>query len=277
VTTSAAAFDEVVALTARARWITVFSGAGMSAESGIPTFRDAQVGLWENYDPASLATPEAWEADPDLMWAWYRWRARLVRRSEPNAGHHALVDLPTAGLDDPGDPEARAVMIVTQNVDDLHERAGTPVLSHLHGSLFAPRCSECATPYDPDAMLDGSDAGSDPGSDPDTPPTSRRTPPSCPVCGGRIRPGVVWFGEALPEDAWQRAESAFRAADLVIVVGTSGVVYPAASLPERAAAAGVPVVEINPEPSALSALASHHLRATAATALPALVSALSQR
>lgn len=119
-----------------ARRVAVLTGAGMSAESGVPTFRDAQTGLWEHFDPADLATPEAWDRDPASVWAWYQWRVALVRRVQPNAGHRALarwgrtVDL----------------SIVTQNVDDLHERAGSPVLSHLHGSLFSPRCAECGTP-----------------------------------------------------------------------------------------------------------------------------------
>ncbi|NDK89563.1 NAD-dependent deacylase [Gordonia desulfuricans] len=258
--------DEVVATVADAGWITVFSGAGMSADSGVPTFRDAQTGLWENFDPATIASPEAWDADPALVWGWYHWRAHLVRDARPNAGHLALAELSSVGA---GDDE-RALMVVTQNVDDLHERAGTPVLSHLHGSLFAPRCSVCDTPYDgPDA-----DSAVEPEGSKHDP---RLTPPTCAVCGGAVRPGIVWFGEHLPADAWERAENAFRGADVVLVVGTSGIVYPAASLPERAAASGVPVIEINPEPSALTEVATHSIRAGAATALPALVDAIRRR
>ena len=125
---------------AGAEWITVFTGAGMSADSGVPTFRDAQTGLWENFDAEQLATPQAFNADPALVWGWYQWRAHLVRQAAPNAGHLALSTLaePTDEADD-----APSVMVVTQNVDDLHERAGNTVVSHLHGSLFAPRCSRC--------------------------------------------------------------------------------------------------------------------------------------
>lgn len=242
-----------VELVRDAEWVTVFTGAGMSAESGIATFRDAETGLWERFDPAQLATPDAWREDPDLVWAWYQWRARLVREAQPNAGHRAIADL---GRD-------RTVMVVTQNVDDLHERAGSDVVSHLHGSLFAPRCSNCGRPYH------GTDA------DPDRALHQVRVePPSCPVCLSSVRPGVVWFGEHLPEDAMSRADNAFRACDVVIVVGTSGVVHPAASLPERARAAGIPVIEFNPEPSALTPLATHSLRATAAAGLPALLDAV---
>ncbi|GAA1480328.1 NAD-dependent protein deacylase [Gordonia sinesedis] len=238
-----------------AQWVTVFTGAGMSADSGIPTFRDVDTGLWERYDPAELATPEAWRSDPALVWAWYLWRAHMVRAAQPNAGHLALADLAAD----------RALMVVTQNVDDLHERAGTPVVAHLHGSLFEPRCANCGHPYT------GTDA------DPDRATGAMRVePPTCPVCLSPIRPGVVWFGEALDGETWQRAESAFAGADLVLVVGTSGIVYPAAGLPERAAARGVPVIEINPEPSGLTRVATHSVRASAAVGLPALVAALRQ-
>ncbi|VFA80936.1 SIR2 family NAD-dependent protein deacylase [Gordonia paraffinivorans] len=241
-----------------ADWITVFSGAGMSADSGIATFRDAQTGLWETFDPSELATPEAWERDPALVWGWYRWRAREVLTAEPNAGHRALAELGSS----------RTVMVVTQNVDDLHERAGSNVVSHLHGSLFAPRCADCGTPYD------GPEAHPTP-ADPDTEHIEPRvTPPTCPRCGGRVRPGVVWFGEALPADDWQRADQAFRAAEVVLVVGTSGIVYPAASLPERAARQGIPVIEFNPAESAVTSIATHSLRVSAAVGLPALLRAI---
>ena len=249
--------DAVADLVRRAEWITVFSGAGMSAESGIATFRDAQTGLWEKFDPAELATPEAWARDPALVWGWYRWRAREVLAAQPNAGHLALAELATS----------RTVMVVTQNVDDLHERAGSDVVSHLHGSLFAPRCSVCGTPYD------GPGAYPDPADRPDATPADdpRVDPPTCPRCGGVVRPGIVWFGEALPESDWQRADQAFRAAEVVLVVGTSGIVYPAAALPERAVRAGIPVIEFNPAPSALSDVVTHSLRVPAAVGLPALL------
>ncbi|ORM36315.1 NAD-dependent deacylase [Williamsia sp. 1135] len=240
----------VAALVRGAHWVTVCSGAGMSAESNVPTFRDAETGLWERFDPTELATPEAWSADPALVWAWYQWRARLVRGAEPNAGHRALAQW----------AQRRTLMVVTQNVDDLHERAGSSVSAHLHGSLFAPRCSNCGTPYD------GTDA------DPDTATeTLRVEPPACPRCLSPVRPGVVWFGEPLPQDAWDRAADAAAGCDLLIVVGTSGLVYPAASLPERALAAGIPVIEINPDPTPLSSSVTHFLQTTAGRGLPALL------
>lgn len=270
---------EIAATVAHAEWVTVFSGAGMSAESGIPTFRDAQTGLWEHFDAASLATVDAWDADPALVWGWYQWRARLASQAAPNAGHYALAALSDAG----SATTERSVMIVTQNVDDLHERASTPVLSHLHGSLFAPRCARCCAPYALPTEQPA-DIAPDPIGEVATAPdldtaldALRIAPPECRYCGGLIRPGIVWFGEHLPEDAWSRAENAFRAADVVIVVGTSGIVYPAASLPERAAREGVPVIEVNPEPSALTPIASHRIAAGAATALPALVAAINNR
>lgn len=254
-----------VDILAEAEWITVFTGAGMSAESGVPTFRDAQTGLWENFDAEQLATPDAWNSDPALVWGWYQWRAHLVREAAPNAGHLALSALaqPLDGTHDTMTHDAPSVMVVTQNVDDLHERAGNTVVSHLHGSLFAPRCSRCGHPYE------GTDA------DPATATDDRRVePPACPICLSPVRPGVVWFGEPLPAESWARAEQVFNVADAVLVVGTSGIVYPAAALPERAAARGIPVIELNPHPSGVSSVATHSIRTTAARGLPEIVEAV---
>ncbi|MBJ8348094.1 NAD-dependent deacylase [Antrihabitans sp. YC2-6] len=237
---------EVADLARHARNVVVLTGAGMSAESGVPTFRDAQTGLWEQYDATALATPRAWNADPDLVWAWYQWRSALVRRAAPNAGHRALADW-SRGAD---------VRIVTQNVDDLHERAGSNVVAHLHGSLFAPRCDRCGQPFDQ--------------IDPPDEPAERTPPPRCDSCGGAARPGVVWFGEALPEEPWERALAAIANADLVVVVGTSGVVYPAAGLPSLAREAGVPTIEINPDVTDLTEQVDHIWRTTAARGLPIL-------
>lgn len=224
--------------------VVVFTGAGMSAESGIPTFRDALTGMWAHRDPMTLASPDGWAADPDLVWSWYADRAAHVRAVRPNAGHAAIAAL----------GRRMRVDVVTQNVDDLHERAGSVVASHLHGSLFAPRCTECGRPEPSDVALEPAR-------------------PSCPLCGASIRPGVVWFGEMLPDDAWRRAEKAVNGCDLMIVVGTTGVVYPAAELPERAHAAGVDVIEVNPDPSAVTRYATVRLAGTAARLLPDLVPA----
>lgn len=223
--------------------IAFLTGAGMSAESGVPTFRDALTGLWARFDPAGLATPEAFRRDPALCWGWYRWRAALVRRARPNAGHLAIAGLAGRGHE---------VTVVTQNVDDLHERAGSRDVVHLHGSLFATRCFDCGRPAVPDPILEGLDAIGGEG--------AREAPPACVACGGPCRPGVVWFGEPLPADAWERACEALTACELLVVVGTSGLVQPAASLPRLAREAGARVVEINPVESAVSALAHESLR-----------------
>ena len=237
-----------------AQRVMVLSGAGMSAESGVPTFRDAQTGLWEDFDPADLATPGAWHHDPEFVWAWYAWRVGLVRGVEPNAGHLALTDL--AGL--------RETIIATQNIDDLHERAGSTVLAHLHGSLFAFRCSACHAPYHGPIEV------------PDE-PVERLAPPRCEVCGERVRPGVVWYGEDLPLaefDATVAAIETLEPGDVALVIGTSGVVFPAAGLPAMALAEGATVIEINPQETEISDMAHLHVRAPVAVALPQLVAAL---
>ncbi|WP_241047159.1 NAD-dependent deacylase [Pseudoxanthomonas sp. LH2527] len=227
--------------------VCVLTGAGISAESGIPTFRGTHDSLWSRFDPMRLATAEAWREDPALVWGWYRWRMQLVRDAQPNAGHRALADL----------AERIPLSLVTQNVDDLHERAGSVVDAHVHGSLFALRCFACGCAHEGvlDDYVDGA---------------RRVEPMRCVSCGDRIRPGVVWFGEALPDDAWDAATDAATHCTLMLVVGTSGLVYPAAGLPAVARRQGAIVIEINPEPTALSADADHVWRATAAVALPLL-------
>lgn len=232
-------------LVREAKVVTVLSGAGMSADSGVPTFRDAQTGLWARYDPAQLATPEAWQRDRGLVWAWYEWRRALVAACEPHAGHRALAQW----------GRRADLRIVTQNVDDLHERAGSAVLSHLHGSLFAHRCDRCGADFELDAP-DGREI------------PERLSPPTC-GCGGHIRPGVVWFGEALPAGAMDQAIASIGESELVVVVGTSGIVYPAAALPGIAMDAGVPVLEINPRATDLPA--DVHWQVSAAEGLPLLV------
>jgi len=227
--------------------LVVLSGAGMSAESGVPTFRDARTGLWARYDPTELASPDAWRRDPDTVWAWYRWREHLVARAEPNAGHLAVARA----------AEGREVVVVTQNVDDLHERAGSPLVHHVHGSLFAHRCETCEL---------AADAGPAPED-----PVERLAPPVCRFCGGRVRPGVVWFGENLPAAPWEASLRAIDSASAVLVIGTSGLVHPAASLPDLAAEHGTPVVEVNPGDSGLGPAVTAHVRATAGDAVPALL------
>lgn len=240
-----------------ARRIVAFTGAGMSAESGIPTFRDRGTGLWARFDPQALATTEAFLRDPEMVWAWYEWRRRKVACAQPNAGHEALAQMAAA-------PQVERLSVVTQNVDDLHERAGSASVVHLHGSIFSPRCFDCAAAFSlpPDGDFDPGQA-----------PLERLAPPRCPHCGGLIRPGVVWFGEMLPEQAWTQALRLAAEADLMLVVGTSGLVQPAASLPAATRAEGGRVAVINPDPDARGHARDFYWPVTAATGLPALLKA----
>jgi NAD-dependent deacetylase len=237
----------------RAERIAVFTGAGLSAESGVPTFRDALTGLWERFDAHSLATPEAFHADPALVWGWYEWRRRLVERASPNPGHLAVAAI-QAWL--PGST------VITQNVDDLHERAGSPTPIHLHGSLFAARCADCGR------------AAPAPAGPSEEPADGRRVPPPhCVRCKGLIRPGVVWFGEPLPTAALADAAEAAFSCDVLLSVGTSGLVYPAAEIPQVAARAGATVIQVNPQPTPLDEIAAINLRGPAAVILPELIAA----
>ena len=229
----------------RAKHIEVFTGAGMSADSGIATYRDAVTGIWENVDPQAMASIDAWHLDPDTMFAWYLWRAQLVQQAQPNAGHLAIANTPGA-------------TVTTQNIDNLHERAGSTEVAHLHGSLFDFRCSLCSAAYTTPIDLP-------------TEPVAKIHPPSCPACGGLIRPGVVWFGEALPQDEWAIAEQRMKTADAVLIVGTSGVVFPAAGLPLMAHAREIPIVEVTPLRTDLSPLATVVVEDTAADALPVIL------
>jgi len=228
--------DRVVALT----------GAGVSAESGVPTFRDAQSGLWAKFDPLELATPGAFERQPRLVWDWYGWRRELVARSRPNAAHVALAKIERRVPD---------FLLVTQNVDGLHAAAGSRNLVELHGNIARVRCSREGTPVS--AWQD---------SDP-------QWPPRCPGCGAFLRPDVVWFEEALPAGALARADHAVANADVLLVIGTSAEVYPAAALPLRARDAGALIVEINPASTPLTAIADHALHGRAGDIVPALVAA----
>ena len=206
--------NAVADLLRQAEHVVVLTGAGISAESGIPTFRDSLTGLWERFDAEDLATPQAYRRDKELVWGWYEWRRMKVLLSKPNPGHFAIAQLAEAV------PE---LTLITQNVDDLHERAGSLDVLHVHGSLHSPRCFGCNRPYTfPEEI-------------PDEPEGGRRIkPPVCTHCGGSVRPGVVWFGEGLPGDIWRAAEHAVRSCDLLLSIGTSGLVYPAAGLPKVA-------------------------------------------
>jgi NAD-dependent deacetylase len=230
--------------------VTVLSGAGISAESGVPTFRDDKNGLWARFDPYELSSTQGWRKNPERVWGWYLWRHYLVADVEPNAGHLAI-----AAWQDHAE-----VTVVTQNVDDLHERAGSTPVHHLHGSLFEFRCDRCDMDY--------------------TGPLPRMAEPAVEVeppvchCGGLIRPDIVWFGEPLPDEPWQLAVEATQAADVMVVVGTSAIVYPAAGLPEVALSRGTVVVEVNPEPTPLTPTATISIRESASQALPELLQRL---
>lgn len=235
----------------RVRRAVVFTGAGVSAESGIATFRDALSGLWARYDPASMATAEAFAAEPDLVWGWYQWRLRQVAEAQPNPAHRAIAALAT---------RVEQLTVVTQNVDDLHERAGSCEVIHLHGSLSATRCFDCARPHQlPNDVLAEVAEG------------QRVSPPQCGFCGGWIRPGVVWFGEMLPDGAFEQALDAAGKCDLLLAVGTSGQVYPAAHIPQHALASGAWLVHVNPDPIAPRAERERALQGPAGHWLPQLL------
>lgn len=229
-----------------ARHVCVLTGAGVSAESGVPTFREAQDGLWERYSPQELATPEAFLADPALIWRWYRWRRGLVAAAEPNAGHNALAKL--AEL-------VPRLTLITQNVDNLHQRAGSTDVIEFHGNLFEDRCFVENTITDGDHTLDV---------------------PRCPECGANLRPGVVWFGETIPERALNESFAAASDCDVFLSVGTSSEVYPAAGLADLARENRALVAEINPQPTQQAARFDLVIAANSGTALPKLVELLAR-
>jgi NAD-dependent deacetylase len=223
--------------------VAVLTGAGISAESGIPTFRGA-AGLWRQYRPEDLATPEAFARDPKLVWEWYDWRRGLIAKAQPNAAHCALARL---------ERRVSGFTLITQNVDGLHDRAGSRNILKVHGDIWTVRCSACGKERQ------------------DLRPSIPDLPLRC-ACGALERPGVVWFGEPLPAEVWQRAETAAREAALFLVIGTAAVVYPAAGLANLAKSAGAKVVEINVAETPLSPFVDASLRGPAAEILPQLLS-----
>jgi NAD-dependent deacetylase len=237
--------QEVVEALRSARRVTALTGAGVSAESGVPTFREARTGLWERYSPEELATPGAFRRDPKLVWEWYAWRRELVSRVGPNPGHRALAEL---------ERRVPEFTLITQNVDGLHRRAGSENVVEYHGNLHRTKCLSEGV-----VVETWEDTG--------------EVPPRCPECGDYLRPDVVWFGEMLPPEAIERSLEAASRCELFFSVGTSALVQPAASLPHQALAAGALVVEVNPEETPLTPHADHSLRGPAGTVLPALVEA----
>lgn len=232
---------------AGARAVAALTGAGVSADSGVPTFRGAPDALWESHRPEELATPEAFRRDPALVWRWYLWRRSVIARARPNEGHRAL-----AAMAERFD----RFVLITQNVDGLHARAGDGEIVELHGNLWRTRCLGCARRR-PDERC--------------RPEQMDGLPPHCDHCGGVLRPDVVWFGETLDPGHLDRAIRASIAADVFLVVGTSGVVQPAASLAALARENGRLVVEVNPEETPLAALADIRLRGRASEILPRLL------
>lgn len=240
--------EALVELLAAARAVAVLTGSGVSAESGIPTFRDALTGHWARFDPYELATPQAFGRDPARVTEWYDQRRLACLQCRPNAGHAALTEIE-------GHVEERGgrFLLVTQNVDGLHQRAGSRRIVELHGSLHDWRCSGCA-------------ASMPLGDEPLSP-----YPPRCRACGQPVRPGVVWFGEMLPRDAFAAAESMVQQADLLLVVGTSGLVHPAAGLVDLAMDSGCACCQINLEPTPYTSCMRWCLQGAAGTILPSLV------
>lgn len=240
--------DQARSLIAQAKRPVFFTGAGMSADSGVPTFRDALTGLWAKYDPLQLATGEAFARDPELVWNFYEYRRGIVRKCAPNAGHHAMAAFEQQ--------DGRSMTVITQNVDGYHQLAGNRFALCLHGNIMEDRCH-----------------GGCPGVYPAAEPREgEQVPPICPTCGYRtMRPNVVWFGEMLDETVLSKARDAVYDCDVMVVVGTSGVVYPAAGLADLALELGKRFIEINPEPSPWSDAADVYLRGRSSEILPRIL------
>ncbi len=227
---------------ASARSIAVLTGAGISADSGVPTFRGAD-GLWRNYRAEDLATPEAFERNPRLVWEWYSWRREILATKTPNAAHDALVRMEACTED---------FRLITQNVDGLHRLAGSQRLSELHGDIWKVRCTSCRL------VIDNRDV-----------PLSLL--PHCHTCGGLLRPHIVWFGEALDEQILTDSVRAVESCDVMVIVGTSGLVYPAAMLMPAAKANGAFVIEINLGPTPYSSDVALSLQGRAKDIVPLLL------
>lgn len=231
---------------ASAKTVAVLTGAGVSAESGVPTFRDAQTGLWAKYNPEDLATPRAFRRNPRLVWEWYAWRRQLVAQAKPNPAHVALAEMEKLF------PQFH---LITQNVDGLHQRAGSRKVIELHGNITRTKC------FDEGTIIA-------------TWPDTGDVPPKCPNCGGLLRPDVVWFEEPMPETEMDQAVQASTACDIFLSIGTSSLVYPAASLPFEALRSGATVIEINPQQTPFTDKAHFVLKGAAGVVLPELLATI---
>ena len=236
----------LISLLRKAERVAALTGAGVSQESGLRTFRDSQTGLWAQYKPTDLASPEAFTRDPKLVWDWYAWRREAIKSARPNPGHYALAEMET---------RVPQFTLITQNVDGLHRMAGSKRIHELHGNLQRVRCSECGK-Y---AETWGDDS---------------ENVPTCAVCGGMLRPDVVWFGEALPRSELEAAVEASRGCRVFFSCGTSGIVQPAAALPFAAHNKGAVVVEVNLEPTPLTEKSDFFLQGKSGEVLPELVKAV---
>ena len=225
----------------------VLTGAGISAESGIPTFRGAD-GLWKNYSATELATPQSFERNPKLVWEWYHWRRSIISKAKPNAAHYALVEI---------ERKFKRFLLLTQNVDNLHLRAGSKNVLELHGNIFRSRCVICnkviESQLESECEIDDL--------------------PKC-NCGGHLRPDVVWFGESIPQDIWQKSLSFLSESDVAIICGTSSVVWPAAAIPQMAKTTGAKIIEINLEPTPVTPIVDVFLKGKASEILPEITSYL---
>ena len=235
--------QELIQFLQKTKKLSVLTGAGASQESGLRTFRDAQSGLWAQYKPEDLASPQAFARDPKLIWDWYAWRREAIKGVRPNPGHYALVEF---------EKRIPQFTLITQNVDGLHRMAGNQNVLELHGNIQRVRCSEC--------YLFTETWGDD-----------TEAVPQCSACGGLLRPDVVWFGESLPRGQLEAAVEAARTCDVFFSIGTSGVVQPAASLAFAAHNRGAVVVEINAEPTPLTPKADYFLQGKSGEILPELV------
>lgn len=235
--------DKLIELLLNSDNIALLSGAGVSKESGVQTFRDPD-GLWARFNPSELASMDGFMKNPELVWEWYNHRRKIIGGTGPNPGHHAIAEL---------ERMYKKFTLITQNVDRLHQQAGSRHVYELHGNIIDNHCIDCKSEFGDDINLE------------------EKKPPICKACGGKIRPSVVWFGEFLPMDQFSGAENAARNCDVFFVVGTSGEVYPAANLPLIAKDSGAVLVEVNPGETLLTPYMDFSIRGTSAQVMPEIV------